>query len=48
MICVLGDAHLDVVVRPAGPIAHDTDIAFGDCFLQPLVLSFRNVDRQFV
>ena len=25
MICVLGDAHLDVVVRPAGPIAHDTD-----------------------
>jgi sugar/nucleoside kinase (ribokinase family) len=25
VICVLGDAHLDVVVRPAGPIAHDTD-----------------------
>ncbi|HEV8219251.1 MAG TPA: PfkB family carbohydrate kinase [Streptosporangiaceae bacterium] len=25
MICVLGDAHLDVVVRLAGPIAHDTD-----------------------
>ncbi len=25
MICVLGDAHLDVVVRPAGPIARDTD-----------------------
>jgi len=25
VICVLGDAHLDVVVRLAGPIAHDTD-----------------------
>ena len=25
MICVLGDAHLDVVVRPLGPIAADTD-----------------------
>jgi sugar/nucleoside kinase (ribokinase family) len=25
VICVLGDAHLDVIVRPAGPIAHDTD-----------------------
>ena len=25
MICVLGDAHLDVVVRLAAPIAHDTD-----------------------
>lgn len=24
-ICVLGDAHLDVVVRPAGPIAAETD-----------------------
>ena len=25
MICVLGDAHLDVVVRPGGPIAPETD-----------------------
>jgi len=25
LICVLGDAHLDVVVRPEGPIAADTD-----------------------
>lgn len=25
MICVLGDAFLDVVVRPAGPIAAETD-----------------------
>lgn len=25
MICVLGDAHLDVVVRPLGPVAEDTD-----------------------
>jgi sugar/nucleoside kinase (ribokinase family) len=25
LICVLGDAHLDVVVRPAGPVAPDTD-----------------------
>ena len=24
-ICVLGDAHLDVVVRPAGPVAAETD-----------------------
>jgi sugar/nucleoside kinase (ribokinase family) len=25
MICVLGDAHLDVIVRLAGPLAEDTD-----------------------
>jgi ribokinase len=25
VICVLGDAHLDVVVRPGGPIAPETD-----------------------
>jgi sugar/nucleoside kinase (ribokinase family) len=25
VICVLGDAHLDVVVRLLGPVAHDTD-----------------------
>ena len=25
MICVLGDAHLDVVVCPKGPIAEETD-----------------------
>jgi sugar/nucleoside kinase (ribokinase family) len=25
VICVLGDAHLDVVVRPLGPVAPDTD-----------------------
>src|SRR5215469_4971718 len=25
MICVLGDAHLDVVVRLAGPLAEETD-----------------------
>jgi ribokinase len=25
LICVLGDAHLDVVVSPAGPVAQDTD-----------------------
>jgi ribokinase len=25
IICVLGDAHLDVVVRPLGPVAADTD-----------------------
>jgi ribokinase len=25
VICVLGDAHLDVVVRPLGPVARDTD-----------------------
>ena len=25
LICVLGDAHLDVVVRLAGPVAPDTD-----------------------
>jgi ribokinase len=25
LICVLGDAHLDVVVRPQGPVAADTD-----------------------
>jgi ribokinase len=25
VICVLGDAHLDVVVRPLGPVAEDTD-----------------------
>ena len=25
LICVLGDAHLDVVVRPEGPVAPDTD-----------------------
>ncbi len=25
MICVLGDAHLDVVVSAAGPVAEDTD-----------------------
>jgi ribokinase len=25
LICVLGDAHLDVVVRPLGPVAPDTD-----------------------
>jgi sugar/nucleoside kinase (ribokinase family) len=25
MICVLGDAHLDVVVAPAGPVAEETD-----------------------
>jgi sugar/nucleoside kinase (ribokinase family) len=24
-ICVLGDAHLDVVVRPEGPVAEETD-----------------------
>ncbi len=25
LICVLGDAHLDVVARPAGPVARETD-----------------------
>jgi len=25
-ICVLGDAHLDVVVRPDGPVARETDM----------------------
>jgi sugar/nucleoside kinase (ribokinase family) len=25
MICVLGDAHLDVVVRVSGPVAEETD-----------------------
>jgi hypothetical protein len=25
IICVLGDAHLDVVVRLSGPVAEDTD-----------------------
>jgi len=25
VICVLGDAHLDVVVSPGGPVAEDTD-----------------------
>ena len=24
-ICVLGDAHLDVVVRVSGPVAEETD-----------------------
>ncbi len=27
LICVLGDAHLDVVVRISGPVAPDTDTA---------------------
>jgi sugar/nucleoside kinase (ribokinase family) len=25
LICILGDAHLDVVVSPAGPVAEETD-----------------------
>jgi ribokinase len=32
MICVLGDAHLDVVVRMSAPLAQDTDTPAATCF----------------
>jgi ribokinase len=32
VICVLGDAHLDVVVRMSGPLAQDTDTPAETCF----------------
>jgi ribokinase len=31
MICVLGDAHLDVVVRMSGPVSEETDTASATC-----------------
>lgn len=32
MICVLGDAHLDVVVRVFGPVSEETDTPADTCF----------------
>jgi ribokinase len=32
MICVLGDAHLDVVVRMSGPLSEETDTPAASCF----------------
>lgn len=32
MICVLGDAHLDVVVRMSGPLTEETDTPAATCF----------------
>jgi ribokinase len=32
MICVLGDAHLDVVVRMSGPVSEETDTPAATCF----------------
>jgi ribokinase len=32
MICVLGDAHLDVVVRMSGPVKEETDTPAATCF----------------
>jgi ribokinase len=32
MICVLGDAHLDVVVRMSGPLSEETDTPAATCF----------------
>jgi len=32
MICVLGDAHLDVVVRVLGPVSEETDTPASTCF----------------
>ncbi len=32
MICVLGDAHLDVVVRMSGPVSVETDTPAATCF----------------
>ena len=29
-----------------GSVAHDGDISFSDCFVQALILSFRDVNRQ--